>query len=182
MVKMVKLVEGHQLPGVLLLATKVSQMTFLAAMTIMFCIIIPSQAFTETIILYEYDDLDRLVSVSEKRGNTYYGYDDIGNIRMHVISKGDLAGDNDKDGLTNYDEIYVYHINPDNPDTDGDGLTDYEEIYIYHTNPTNPDTDSDGVTDGDEIKSYHTDPSRPDQAFPFILDVSRLDDPRHLLH
>ncbi|MBI5465864.1 MAG: hypothetical protein HY974_01075, partial [Candidatus Kerfeldbacteria bacterium] len=29
-------------------------------------------------------------------------------------------------------------------DTDGDGLSDYDELYIYRTSPYLPDTDSDG--------------------------------------
>ncbi|NQX00008.1 hypothetical protein HQ447_05055, partial [bacterium] len=33
-------------------------------------------------------------------------------------------GDNDGDGLTNDEEIVVYHTNPNQSDTDGDGLTD----------------------------------------------------------
>lgn len=37
-------------------------------------------------------------------------------------------------------------------DTDGDGLSDYEEKYIYGTDPKNPDTDGDGMNDGDEVK------------------------------
>jgi len=37
-------------------------------------------------------------------------------------------------------------------DTDGDGLSDYEEKYIYGTDPRNPDTDGDGMNDGDEVK------------------------------
>lgn len=38
-------------------------------------------------------------------------------------------------------------------DTDQDGLTDYEEIYLYHTSIFLPDTDSDGYTDAEEVKS-----------------------------
>ena len=37
-------------------------------------------------------------------------------------------------------------------DTDGDGLSDYEEKYLYGTDPKNPDTDRDGLKDGDEVK------------------------------
>jgi len=37
-------------------------------------------------------------------------------------------------------------------DTDGDGLSDYEEKYIYGTNPKNSDTDHDGLKDGAEVK------------------------------
>lgn len=37
-------------------------------------------------------------------------------------------------------------------DTDGDGLSDYEEKYLYGTDPKNPDTDHDGMKDGNEVK------------------------------
>jgi hypothetical protein len=36
-------------------------------------------------------------------------------------------------------------------DTDGDGLSDYDEIKIYHTSPYLEDTDSDGINDSAEI-------------------------------
>jgi ABC-type transport system substrate-binding protein len=36
-------------------------------------------------------------------------------------------------------------------DSDNDGLSDYDEIFIYGTDPENPDTDGDGINDGDEI-------------------------------
>lgn len=38
-------------------------------------------------------------------------------------------------------------------DTDGDGLSDYDELYIYHTSPYLKDTDSDGDNDGTEVKA-----------------------------
>ena len=61
--------------------------------------------------------------------------------------------DTDGDGLTDYDEINIYHTNPKSIDTDNDGLTDYEEVKIYHTDPNNPDTDGDGYKDGQEVKN-----------------------------
>ena len=36
-------------------------------------------------------------------------------------------------------------------DTDGDGVTDYDELYVYGTNPYLADTDGDGMPDGWEI-------------------------------
>lgn len=45
-------------------------------------------------------------------------------------------------------------------DTDHDGLTDYDEINIYHTSPYLEDTDSDGISDFEEVKNG-TDPNCP---------------------
>lgn len=38
-------------------------------------------------------------------------------------------------------------------DTDKDGLTDFDELYIYGTSPYLADTDSDGISDSKEIES-----------------------------
>lgn len=59
--------------------------------------------------------------------------------------------DSDNDGISDYDELYVYKTNPYNIDTDGDDLSDYEEIFIIGTDPLNPDTDGDTHPDGGEI-------------------------------
>ncbi len=48
-----------------------------------------------------------------------------------------------------------------NTDTDGDGLSDYDEIYIYGTSPYLADTDGDGISDYDEIMQG-TDPLCPE--------------------
>lgn len=38
-------------------------------------------------------------------------------------------------------------------DTDRDGLSDYDELYVYGTSPYLPDTDGDGIPDGVEVKN-----------------------------
>ena len=50
----------------------------------------------------------------------------------------------------------------ENTDRDDDQLSDYEETYTYHTQPDHPDSDGDGVSDGQEV-SAGTDPNQPDQ-------------------
>lgn len=47
-------------------------------------------------------------------------------------------------------------------DTDGDGISDYDEIFIYGTSPYLADTDGDGISDYDEIFVYGTDPLCPE--------------------
>lgn len=53
-------------------------------------------------------------------------------------------------------------------DTDGDGLSDYEEIFVYGTSPYLEDTDGDGISDKDEI-SRGTDPLCPEGQNCFSL-------------
>jgi hypothetical protein len=45
-------------------------------------------------------------------------------------------------------------------DTDQDGLTDYDELYVYRTSPYIKDTDSDGFDDKTEVESGN-DPNCP---------------------
>ncbi len=60
--------------------------------------------------------------------------------------------DSDHDGLTDMDEKKA-GTDPLKADTDADGLTDRQEVVVYHTNPLNPDADGDGVKDGDEVRT-----------------------------
>lgn len=75
--------------------------------------------------------------------------------------------DSDEDGLANIYEI-ENGTDPLSKDTDNDGLTDYDEIFIYNTNPVIPDTDGDGLEDGDELH-IGVDPTNPETfGFPDI--------------
>lgn len=59
------------------------------------------------------------------------------------------------------DNAQVAVLNNQESDTDGDGLTDYEEMYVYGTSPYIEDTDSDGILDSEEIKKG-SDPNCPE--------------------
>jgi YVTN family beta-propeller protein len=60
--------------------------------------------------------------------------------------------DPDHDGLTNLQE-FQNGTDPHNPDTDGDGLTDGQEVLIYHTSPLLASTDGTGIPDGIEVQT-----------------------------
>jgi 5-hydroxyisourate hydrolase-like protein (transthyretin family) len=62
------------------------------------------------------------------------------------------AQDPDRDGLTNLEE-FQQGTDPNNKDTDGDGLSDGDEVHLYHTNPLLKDTDGDGISDGLEVQT-----------------------------
>jgi outer membrane protein OmpA-like peptidoglycan-associated protein len=92
-------------------------------------------------------------ALGSKPEDTFYDYGDA------ILNENQ---DSDGDGLSDMDEILIYHTDPFNPDTDGDGLSDGDEVKIYKTNPLNPDTDGDGLSDGDEVHKYHTSPRLAD--------------------
>lgn len=62
----------------------------------------------------------------------------------NVGNNADL--DDDNDGLSDEDELFVFGTNPLSVDTDADGLSDGEEVALG-TNVVRADTDSDGVVD-----------------------------------
>ena len=67
-----------------------------------------------------------------------------------AIETKDLSDvDEDGDGLSALEERQ-HGTKDDNPDTDADGLTDFQEIYVFMTNPLKADSDDNGISDGHE--------------------------------
>lgn len=71
--------------------------------------------------------------------------------------------DTDKDGLNDVREEQL-GTDMNNPDTDGDGLSDGDEVIIWHTDPLKPDTDGDGYLDGEEVRNGYN-PLGPGKLF-----------------
>ncbi len=80
---------------------------------------------------------------------------------------GDRADDDDDgDGLTDQDELDLYHSNPRDNDSDGDGLSDGQEVMAHGSRINqdldgdgepplwDPDVDQDAVLDGDELSPF----------------------------
>ena len=67
---------------------------------------------------------------------------------IYDLSQIDLDGN----GLSDWDELLVYHTDPLRADTDGDGLSDTREVTRDRTDSRQADTDGDGVTDGAEVE------------------------------
>jgi hypothetical protein len=69
-------------------------------------------------ILLKAGDTLYLVYMEDKDG------DGIFSRQERLLGASDLSVDSDGDGLTDADEINVFHTDPNNPDTDGDGVID----------------------------------------------------------
>ncbi|HSQ41963.1 MAG TPA: hypothetical protein VLM37_06770 [Fibrobacteraceae bacterium] len=85
-----------------------------------------SDSIVDTLLIYK-----TIGDVTSSRKVKIYGYDDNINDYMSTgtqILIIDDSNDNDGDGLTNYEERYVYFTNSEIADTDGDGVSDYDEI------------------------------------------------------
>ncbi len=71
--------------------------------------------------------------------------------------------DADKDGLDDAREKEI-GTNPQIYDTDMDGLSDGDEVLLWHTDPLNPDSDGDSYKDGDEVRNGYN-PLGPGKLF-----------------
>lgn len=57
--------------------------------------------------------------------------------------------------LSEEEEQLSQVVGSQNTDSDEDGLSDYEELYVYSTSPYIGDSDSDGFSDKQEVDSNH---------------------------
>jgi hypothetical protein len=89
-------------------------------------------------------------------GTLWLGFSDIGS-KIKGISKNE-SSKNDKVNEENLSEGSIVILK--NTDTDNDGLSDYDELNVYHTSIYLADSDSDGFSDGEEVSSNH-DPNCP---------------------
>lgn len=75
------------------------------------------------------------------------------------INRPFIYGPGDKKAATDIATADIDYILKNN-DTDADGLSNYDELYVYKTSPYLEDTDSDGLSDKQEIEQG-TDPNCP---------------------
>ena len=112
-------------------------------------------AIVYSTLLPDYANIFSPMIVSQASGDIYWAAATGLDIYIYTYL------DTDGDGLSDWNELNVYHTDPYVTDTDADGLSDAVEIYKYHTDPNNPDTDGDCIPDGLEVK-YGTNPLYPD--------------------
>lgn len=133
-------------------------------------------------ILFQYDELNRLIQTQRPDGTSIeYTYDAVGN-RLSVVT---TPSDSDGDGLFDIIENTTC-TDPNDADTDDDGILDGVEDANHNgqldsgeTDPCDIDTDGDGIQDGTEL-GYTLDDVGPDtdlNIFQPDLDPSTTTDP-----
>ncbi len=82
----------------------------------------------------------------------------LNSLKVPFAKEGDIQELNANFNLAENDVANLLELQQ--KDTDLDGLSDYDELYLYQTSPYLPDSDSDGFTDFDEIQNNY-DPNCP---------------------
>ena len=119
----------------------------------------------------------RLIEETTGDAESNHAFEQVGYISLSEIVENE---DTDHDGITDSDEITIYHTHPALSDTDGDGIADGAEHTYWGDswnedadgdgiiNLLDPDADNDGIFDGLEIEQG-TDPADADSVIAGIL-------------
>ncbi len=92
-----------------------------------------------------YDTDGKLMAETDINGNILFEYIYLNN---QLLAK--YTPDTDVDGISNYQENQQ-GTNPESPDQDSDGLSDLDEIFIHGTSINKADSDEDGINDSEEL-------------------------------
>ena len=99
------------------------------------------------------DSITNIVAGASFAGNTWATNSlssGVTSMTFYQLSEEDsIDSDPDGDGISTFEELYVYGTNPHRIDSDFDGLNDYEEISIG-SNPLQRDSDNDSLVDGSD--------------------------------
>jgi len=98
-----------------------------------------------------YDTDGKLMAETDINGNVLFEY-----IYLNGQLLAKYSPDTDIDGINNAQEDQQ-GSNPVLPDQDGDGLSDLDEIFIHGTSIYSGDSDNDGVGDSEEV-AFNSDP------------------------
>ncbi|MFC1460917.1 hypothetical protein ACFLQR_00225 [Verrucomicrobiota bacterium] len=82
------------------------------------------------------------------RSNLSLPIDVSGEIRVRVM----VTSDADSDGVSDYEELHVWHTDPLDPDSDGDGFSDLEEVMDKKARAIPVEDDKSEDEDEDEDK------------------------------
>ncbi len=106
------------------------------------CRLRPLRSETEAFIFYGDTWQRRIVELSDIQRNFY---------RVSDITPYEDSEDRDQDGVP-VDMEDLYSTSDNRADTDRDGVSDYEEIYAWFSDPLKKDTNSNGTSDSQEVR------------------------------
>jgi len=113
------------------------------------CVLRPMYSEIEAKLLYGENWEQKVVNLQATLKGFYTIRD------MHKENLSSHLQDSDKDGVDVQTER-EYGSSDGDSDSDNDGLTDYEEIFIWFTDPKLADTDGDSYTDGGELANGYS--------------------------